>query len=200
VDLFELGGCREDNRTYQKVKAENDVRHYDFLHSMIVAALQIGRPLLSQAIIKAINFHAIAGLHYQAGEYRSHPIEVRNVGIEDYSDAPNVHRVQLLMDDMVNVINYDWQNSNVIHLAAYALWRINHIHPFCNGNGRTARAVCYFIICVKSNGLLPGTTILPELLRSNRDEYIIALQSGDKGDLQPLKNLLTELLGEQLSS
>jgi hypothetical protein len=29
-------------------------------------------------------------------------------------------------------------------LAAYGLWRLNWIHPFVEGNGRTARAVCYF--------------------------------------------------------
>ncbi|MCY4356948.1 MAG: Fic family protein [Gammaproteobacteria bacterium] len=161
---------------------------------MIRAALSKDRPLLSQAIIKAINFHAIAGLHHQAGEYRTFSVTAGNFV------APQYYRVQPLMDDMINVINYKWQNCNVVELAAYALWRVNYIHPFCNGNGRTARAVCYFIICVKSGGTLPGKTILPELLKGNRWEYIEALKSRDQGDVGPLISLLCRLLTEQLET
>ena len=194
MDLFEICGQSENSEPYQTVKTANDFRHYDFLYSMIMAALNIGRPLLSQSIIKAINFHAIAGLHHQAGEYRTFPVRVGEF------EGAHSFRVQSLMDDMVNVINYEWQNSEAIGLASYALWRINHIHPFCNGNGRTARAACYFIICVKSGGLLPGKVILPELLKSNRGEYVAALQSGDNGDLSPLNLLLSRLLEEQLET
>ena len=53
MDLFELGGGNEDHPVYQQVSASNSIRHYDFLHSMILAAIAIGRPLLSQFMIKA---------------------------------------------------------------------------------------------------------------------------------------------------
>ena len=95
-------------------------------------------------------------------------------------------------------------------LAAYVLWRLNHIHPFINGNGRTARAACYFVLCVKLGGWLPGTVILPELLRNSeiRDRYVQALRQADaaaeRGDgddpLSPMTQLLAELLHQQHSS
>ena len=65
-------------------------------------------------------------------------------------------------------------------LATYVLWRLNHIHPFINGNGRTARAACYFILCIAAGGWLRGDTILPELIRQNHDEYTAALVAADQ--------------------
>ena len=83
---------------------------------------------------------------------------------------------------------------------------MNHIHPFINGNGRTARAASYFVLCVKSGGWLAGETILPELIRRNRNEYVEALKKVDKSlkagalDMSVLHALLSRLLAEQLQS
>src|ERR1700691_2453032 len=52
-------------------------------------------------------------------------------------------------------VNEHWEESNAIHLAAYILWKLNWIHPFADGNGRTARAVSYAVLCIKLDGLLP---------------------------------------------
>ena len=110
------------------------------------------------------------------------------------------------MDDFVNTINRNWEAVDDVALATYVLWRINNIHPFINGNGRTARAAAYFVLCVKTGGWLKGQTILPELLRQNRDEYCAALQLGHdtfaagKLDLAVLHALVTKLLDEQLKS
>ncbi len=197
MDLSRLVGG-ELNPAYQQLEADNGTRHYDFLSSMIRTAIAIDSPFISQYIIKALNFHAIVGLHAEAGEYRSCEV---NVG--DYKPPP-YYRVQSLMDDFVNRVNWMWNSAPPTPLAAHALWRVNNIHPFVNGNGRTARAVCYFILCVKVGGPLPGTTILPELLRdpAERPRYVQALKRADQtngDDLTPLIDLLEELLGRQLA-
>ena len=175
------------------MKAANDFRHYHFLNSLIETGPQIDRPFLSESIVKAINFHAIVGLHHFAGQYRTFPVEVADRGF------PEHYRVAALMDDLVNLLNYQWQSQSAVELSAFAMWQVTNIHPFRNGNGRTARAVCYFILCVKSGGLLPGKTTLPEMLRTEaRDEYISSLQQADKGDLVPLTTLVQRLLNQQL--
>jgi hypothetical protein len=85
-------------------------------------------------------------------------------------------------------------------------WRINNIHPFINGNGRTARATCYFALCVAAGGLLPGSKVLPELIRQNRQEYCDALQVAHDSfaqgnlDLSVLHALVSRLVNEQLQS
>jgi Fic family protein len=110
------------------------------------------------------------------------------------------------MDDFVNYINRQWENEDPLVLASFVLWRLNHIHPFINGNGRTARATCYFVLCVKLGFWLPGTIILPELILRERESYVTALQAIDQSfmdgsvDLMPLHTLLSTLLQEQLVS
>ena len=71
---------------------------------------------------------------------------------------------------------------------------------FVNGNGRTARAVCYFVICARLGGELPGSPALPELLRQERDEYVKLLRVADQGNREPLADLIKALLGKQLSA
>ena len=179
------------------------MRHYGFLESVVEAALAVNRPLLSQTVIKAINYHAIACLHPYAGEYRPCPVIVG-----DY-EPPDHYRVGALMDDFVDQVNRYWDSvSNEVYLAAYVLWRLNWIHPFINGNGRTARASCYFVMCLKMGGWLPGKSILPELLRQpqHKSRYVSALRHADRtsqtgeSDLSPMCSLLLELLDQQLSS
>lgn len=167
---------------------------------MVVASLQVGRPFLSQHVMKALNFHAIACLHTNAGEYRPCPVSVGAY------NPPAHYRVPALMDDFVNQVNRSWTEQDPVVLATFVLWRLNHIHPFINGNGRTARAACYFVLCLSLGGWLPGTTILPELLRQNRDEYVVALQIADSSlltgnlDLSVLHALVQQLLSQQLAS
>ncbi len=190
----------EDNAVYQALEVSNGNRQYDFLHSIVSAATAVGRPFLSAHVIKALNFHAITCLHPYAGEYR--PCQVK-VGVHM---PPDHYRVDALMEDFVNYVNRNWSDSDPVVLAAFVLWRLNHIHPFINGNGRTARAACYFVLCLHLGQLLPGKTILPELIRQNRDEYCAALQAADQSiptgklDISALHGLLARLVQEQIDS
>jgi Fic family protein len=161
----------------------------------------MGRPLLSQHIIKAFNFQAITCLHISPGEYRPCPVKVGD------HTPPDYYRVPALMDDFVNVVNRKWDQIDPVVLATYVLWRLNNIHPFINGNGRTARAACYYVLCLKAGGLLPGQTILPELIRQNYAEHVVALQHAHvtfaatgEPDLAPLHAIITRLIDEQMAS
>ena len=199
--LFELCGGGEDHPAYQSMMVANGNRHYGFLRSAVDAALSIERPFLSQTVLKAINFHAITCLHSYAGEYR--PCEVT---VGPYR-PPEHYRVGTLMDDFVNYVNRYWDTHDPVLLSAYVLWRLNHIHPFINGNGRTARAACYFVLCLKFKAWLPGATTVPELLcrPETRQQYIDALRrsdgalkNGDKNFLNPVVLLLNKALSQQI--
>jgi Fic/DOC family len=195
--LFELFGT-ETNPVYQELEISNGNRQYDFLRSIVVAALAANCRFLSQQVICALNYHAIACLHVNAGDYRPW-----NVNVGTYQ-PPEHYRVQALMDDFVNRVNRHWEEADPVVMATFVLWRLNHIHPFINGNGRTARAASYFVLCLKSGGLLAGATILPELIKQNRDAYVAALKQVDASlpalNLAPLHALLQTLLEQQLAS
>lgn len=196
--LFDLTGS-EDDPVYQSLEISNGNRQYDFLRSIVHAALAIGRPFLSAHIIKALNCQAITCLHTNAGEYRPCPV---SVGIHR---PPEHYRVDALMEDFINMVNRQWDNTDPVVLAAFVLWKLNYIHPFINGNGRTARAACYFVLCVTAGGWLPGKTILPELIRRERGAYVDALIKADEAaaegrlDISALHGFLSNLLEEQIS-
>lgn len=190
----------EQHEVYQNLEISNVNRQYDFLRSIVIASVGVERMFLSSHIIKALNFHAITCLHTNAGEFRPCPVYVG-----DYT-PPDHYRVQALMDDFVNTVNRNWETADPVWLACFVLWRLNHIHPFINGNGRTARATCYFVLCVKFRNLLPGNTILPELISRERPTYVAALKEADESYLRGALNLLalhtlvSNLLEEQINN
>jgi len=203
VILFEITGT-ENHEVYQALEAANGSRQYDFLASIVQVSLAVNKSFLSSAVIKALNFHAITCLHTNAGEYRPCPVSIMTGEVVTYR-PPDHYRVGALMDDFVNTVNRIWEATDPVVLAAFVLWRINHIHPFINGNGRTARAACYFVLCLKAGAWLPGVTLLPELLRRNRVRYVEALGVVDASaqagtlDLTPLVEIISELMELQFN-
>lgn len=197
--LYEITGT-ENNPVYQSLAVSNGLRQYDFLKSVVEAAAAVGRPFLSQQLLKALNFQAIVCLHTNAGEYRPCAVTVGK------HNPPEHYRVQALMEDFINNVNRYWDRTDPVLLAAFVLWRLNYIHPFINGNGRTARAACYFVLCVHVGKWLPGETILPELIKRDRREYVEALQEADAAadaggmDVTHLHTFLTRLIAEQLEN
>lgn len=111
-----------------------------------------------------------------------------------------------LVEQLCDYLNDNWTKFSPLHLAAYTLWRMNWIHPFVDGNGRTSRAVSYLVLCVRLGYVLPGTTTIPEQISRNKDPYYKALEAADsaqaagKPDLAEMEGLLESLLAAQLVS
>lgn len=108
------------------------------------------------------------------------------------------------MDRFVSNIQENWYVWSRTELAAYGLWRMNWVHPFIEGNGRTARAVCYFLLCVRSGTLLRGDKIVPERIKTNRRGYESALIAANRAwhdghlDFSEMENYLAELVAAQM--
>ena len=68
--LYDLADS-EESPAYKQLDKENRERQYDFLTSIIRASLTAKLPMISTALIKALNYHAVACLHATAGEYRT---------------------------------------------------------------------------------------------------------------------------------
>ena len=203
--LFELFATESDPR-YQSLAISNGERQFEFLEAVIDTALVSNHQFLSHAILKALNFHAIACLHAHAGEYRPCEVEVRDETGAVKMTGMQQFRVQAAMDQFVNQSNSIWNTVDPVLLASFVLWQICRIHPFVNGNGRTARSACYFVLCVRSGGRFPGTTFLPTLLKDS-PEYLPALRAADASleaggslDLAPLHQLITPLIATQIAS
>ena len=84
---------------------------------------------------------------------------------------------------------------------------MNWIHPFADGNGRTARAISYVVMSIKIDGLLPGTPTIPEQIASDKRPYYDGLEAADKAwkatnevDVSALETMLSNMLAAQLLS
>jgi Fic family protein len=103
-------------------------------------------------------------------------------------------------------VNDHWQESTPIHLAAYLMWRLNWIHPFADGNGRTSRIISYVVLSIRAGAVLPGTPTIPDQIVDNRKPYFDALDAADaacrknKIDVSKMEELLASLLANQLAN
>jgi Fic family protein len=187
-----------DRELFDRVQEQNLIRQYDLLTNCIEIGLKQGPTALDKYTLWALNHVAVANISQFGGRFREEPIYVGNHIPPHFKDVPD------LMDRFISTIHENWYNWTPTELAAYGLWRLNWIHPFIEGNGRTARATCYYLLCVRSESLLPGRRIVPERIRDNREGYVSGLRAADKAwfagnlDFTELEAYLAGLLEAQL--
>ena len=87
------------------------------------------------------------------------------------------------------------------------MWRLNWIHPFADGNGRTSRTASYIVLCAKLKSVLPGSPTIPEQIQADRRAYFAALEAAgaayradESVDVSVLETLLRNMLAKQLLS
>lgn len=176
------------------------MRQYDLLSNCIEIGIEKGIEAFDKYTLWVLNYVAVANIAQFGGRYRQEPIYVGSHVPPRYQDVPN------LMDRFFSFVHENWTLDNHPTLIpAYALWRLNWIHPFLEGNGRTARAACYYLICVKQGRLLPGKKTVPERIRENRKPYYDALQAADRAweeghfNVTEMAEYLSALLKAQLA-
>jgi len=192
---------KSDNpELYAKVEEQNLLRQYDLLLNCIEIGLTKGIEAFDKYTLWSLNAAATANRAQFGGLYREEPIYVGNHQPPHFKDVTNE------MDRFFSLIHENWDvQDDPTTLPAYALWRLNWIHPFVEGNGRTARAACYYLICMRQGRLLPGKKIVPERIRENREPYYAALREADRNwneghfDVSQMADYLAKLLTGQLT-
>jgi len=191
---------KDNPALFARVQEQNLLRQYDLLSNCLEIGFTKDIEAFDKYTLWALNYAAVANIAQFGGRYREEPISVGSHTPPHFNDVPN------LMDRFFSVVHENW--TIVDHptwLAGYALWRLNWIHPFVERNGRTARAACYYLICMKYGKLLPGKKIVPERIRENRTPYYEALKAADiawdqgKLDVSVMARYLEDLLKGQLT-
>lgn len=185
-------------------EAENGIRQFKEALELIRASIRKADGTqfkLTQSVILRLQQRALEGIHPLAGTYRNTPVY-----IEKSNHFPPPHtEVPDLVAEMCFYVNANWHMS-AIHLAAYILWRMNWIHPFADGNGRTARVVSYVVLSVKLESILPGTPTIPDLIAADKRPYYNALEGADDSwkrgivAMADMEAMLEGMLAQQLLS
>lgn len=183
-------------------EAANAIAQFDAVLEMIEDVVRRPGPFRLR-LSQILDLHRVAmeGVHALAGTFRNSP-----VGIGGSSHTPpREYLVANLVEEMCDWVTAHWADP-AIRLCAYVMWRLNWIHPFADGNGRTSRAVAYLVLCARSGFSLPGRKTIPEQIAEDRTLYYAALESIDASpdpsdpDLAPMEALLSACLKEQLDS
>ena len=151
-----------------------------------------------------LHLHRIAlkGLSSYAGNFRPAGIEIGG----SKHEPVGAHMVPEEIEHMCDYVNDEWEKSSPIRLGAYALWKLNWIHPFTDGNGRTARAISYLLLCLRLGYRLPGSNTIPDQISRDKTPYYKALEAADEAwaekkiELSVLEDYLAGLLANQLVS
>jgi Fic family protein len=189
---------QEDQELYDRIQEKNLIRQYDLLTNCIEIGLSQGGRVFDKYMLWDLNHVAVANISQFGGRFRDEPIYVSDHKPPHYRDVLD------MMDQFISTMHENWYIWTNTELAAYCLWRLNWIHPFIEGNGRTARAACYYILCVRAGGLLPGRKIIPERIRETRKDYYAALKVADVAwedghlDFSATEEYLAMLLEAQL--
>jgi Fic family protein len=184
-------------------EAENGLRQFNLALEMIRSSVKdTERPFrLRAGTILQLHKAALDGLHRLAGTFRNTPVKIEGSQHQPPHEAFVADEIQL----MCEYVNGNWTAKTATHLAAYVLWKMNWIHPFADGNGRTARAVSYVVLSIKLDSLLPGTPTIPEQIAADKQPYYRGLEAADSAwaateqvDVSALENMLNNMLAAQL--
>jgi Fic family protein len=179
---------------------ENVLRQFDRVVTLAQDAFKRDGAPLTPEVLCELHRLAVDRVYSCAGTFRDHGVRVGNHVPPDWELVPG-HTA-----NMCDYVRERWDEHDAVTLSAYVMWRVNWIHPFGGGNGRTSRAASYLVLLARHGSLLPGAPIIPQrLVEGHRAEYVEALRDADAAlattsvvDVTLMAELLAKLVVEQI--
>lgn len=190
------GPSYSDTEEKLQLESRNAIIQFEFV---IDTARNWGTRQFTPELLLEAQRLAVNHVYRCAGHFRDGQVFLDGA---THSPPPS-EEVTSLVDSMCTYVNDNW-SALPVHLAAYLLWRMNWIHPFYGGNGRTARAISYLALCAKLGFVLPGRKAIPELILEDRATYYSALRAADAAwargslDVSEMEAMVSRLLAAQL--
>jgi Fic family protein len=191
-----------DPRERAEAEARNGLRQYDLGIQFVQTALDRHATKIRLSLILSLHREALAGISVFAGNFRPAGVKIQG----SKHEPPGAHLVPGLVEELCDYVNDNWEKSTPIHLAAYVMWRLNWIHPFADGNGRTSRILSYVVLSIRAGFVLPGAPTIPDQIVDNRTPYFDALDAADDAfrkdgaiDVSKMEELVSGLLATQLA-
>lgn len=202
--ISDEAGVVHDELARAALEAENALLQFDEVLDLIDMTVRDGRDFrMRPSTILGLHRTAMRGVHAQAGTFRNAGVQIGG----SLHTPPHESLVAAKVEDLCDWINRNWACKSALELCAYVMWRLNWIHPFADGNGRTTRAVAYLVLCARAGARLPGWPTIPEQIATDKAPYYDALEAADKAaddgedtDLFAMTTLLEGYLQKQLAA
>jgi len=157
---------------------------------------------VTEALIREIHKRLVKGVRGNSaapGEYRKIQNYVVNskTGETVYTPPP-VYEIQRMMQELVDYINRT-RDVHPVFVSGIAQFQLVHIHPFLDGNGRSARLLSTLCLYRKGYDFKRLFTI-SEYYDRNRSDYYKAIQSvrENNTDMTGWLEYFTHALSEQM--
>jgi Fic family protein len=159
------------------VEVKNLGKAFDFFYELAQQETPI-----SENYIKQIHQLVVGNDPYlNAGNYRN--VGVVITGSEH--TPPEPFEVPFKMQELMDWLNEYFDQENPIVLAAVAHHEMAKIHPFADGNGRTARLLLNLILLKKGYPIC-------SIKRTERPRYYEAMSEADKGNYHQIIEMVAE--------
>ncbi|MCJ7804504.1 Fic family protein [Patescibacteria group bacterium] len=170
-----------------QLEAVNHAEALEFIKAL--AKERKSHQFITEKDIKAIHKIILKGINDQgAGKYRQTEVFIKGADVE----FPSAHKVPYLMMEFIQWLE-DQQGKHAVRVASEAHFKLVSIHPFVDGNGRTARLLMNLILMI---GSYPMAIIRNE----ERISYLEAVNLGQTQDnLQPLYSLVEKSVERSLN-
>ncbi len=122
-----------------------------------------------------------------AGKYRNANVIIGG----SKHTPPDALQVPQKMRDLIGWLNSQKDNINIIELSALLHHKLVFIHPFFDGNGRTARLTMNLL-------LMQAGYPLVIILKNDRRKYYDVLDKADKGEYEPLVKFIAQSVERSL--
>lgn len=163
-------GGADSDRDAEEESAGNFAQ-YDYLSRIIQGAISGAAWNLTPAML--CELQRLTGSGDTPGVYRTRAVEIE----WSKHTPPDAADVPKLVDEMCAIVNGGTLQGTT--LAAYVMWGVNWIHPFADGNGRTALAACYFVVCRWLKFEPASKPALPDLIAQEPIKYRKCLETAD---------------------
>lgn len=137
---------------------------------------------ISERLIRKLNQIVMQNVDQEwAGRYRNSNVII---GGSDHT-SPDALDVPQLMQELVQWVKHNKKTLHPVELATFLHYRLAHIHPFFDGNGRTCRLVMNVV-------LMQAGFPLVVVLKNDRKRYYRTLAEADKGNYEPFVGFIAQ--------
>lgn len=174
------------------IKGKNLREHFEAKNheKAILFVEELARPryALSERDIFSIHSLVLENIESDfAGRYRNGQVRILGANFV----PPNSSKIRSLMQDLITFTNTNPEKLGAVELVARLHHRFVWIHPFFDGNGRTARLLMNLIFL--KLGYPPAI-----ILKNNRKQYYRALNLANNGNFKEFTLLIAQALERSL--
>lgn len=174
------------------VKGKNLREHFEITnHEKAIEFVEsLAKPKYLLTVEDVFSIHSLVLQNIEAefaGRYRNGQVRILGANFV----PPNYLKISALMEDLIEYANENPKKLNLIELIARIHHKFVWIHPFFDGNGRTARLLMN--LQLMKNGYPPAI-----ILKNNRKQYYRALNQANNDDYTALVLLIAQALERSL--